>query len=172
MDERQQRANALIAQAGQHQQAHENDEAIRLYREAIALMADVPPYVSYNLVLGDLLFQLQRYREAAECYRQLVDAFPEHDQGWSGLGQALALLGEEREALQAFEQCVVLVSDDAPAWYHGAVLHARRGDDATAAQWLRRALKLQPAWRERAASEPVLAAHLAAAGKKWWQFWK
>lgn len=172
MNARQQRANDLIAKAEQHKQAGEHDEAIRLYREVIDLMADVPPYVSYNLVLGDLLFDLQRYQEAADCYRQLVVAFPEHDQGWNSLGLSLVQLGRHAEALRAFEQCVELAPQDATAWYYGAMLHARTGNGEAATAWLRRALKLQPQWRKQENIDPVLVDYFAEANKKWWQLWK
>jgi len=167
MDPKQSQANELIRRGGDFVEAGQLDQAIAAYREAIALLPGHPAYQSYRFVIGDMLFRLQRYEEAAREYQATVELVPEHDQAWQSLGQCLALSGRYAEAAQACERCVALDPKAAQAWYCGAAAYAKLGDADRARQWLAQALKLQPAWKAQAEQDALLKAYLPKTG--FWQ---
>lgn len=88
------RADDLLAEAEVRRATGRIDEAIPLYREAASLY---PPYASIELVAADSLFELGRYREAADAYGRVTDAVPEHEQAWLGRSNSLHLLGRHDE---------------------------------------------------------------------------
>ncbi len=92
------RADELIAEANRLHGDGRTAEAIPLYREAAALFA---PYATFELVAADSLFELGPLAEAAESYRRVVDAAPEHEQAWQRLALVLYQLGRRAEADQA-----------------------------------------------------------------------
>jgi hypothetical protein len=69
------------------------------------------------LQLGDRAMAERSTREAAEAYRQVTQAAPDFPLGYVGLGAALAELGDDAGAAQAFRQSL----DRYPAWLALAV---------------------------------------------------
>jgi tetratricopeptide (TPR) repeat protein len=69
------------------------------------------------LQLGDRAMAERSAREAAEAYRQVTQAAPDFPLGYVGLGAALAELGDDAGAAQAFRQSL----DRYPAWLALAV---------------------------------------------------
>lgn len=69
------------------------------------------------LQLGDRAIAERRTREAAEAYRQVTQVAPDFPLGYVGLGAALAELGDDAGAAQAFRQSL----DRYPAWLALAV---------------------------------------------------
>lgn len=57
----------------------------------------------------------ERWSEAAGMWRQLLDLDPQSAEGWGGLGEARAQLGDFAEALRAFDECLRLAPADAAA---------------------------------------------------------
>ncbi len=167
----QQQANELIKQGNALSKQGQTEAAIAQYREAMALMPGSPIYGAYNFPIGDMLFSLQRYREAATAYRQAIEFVPEHDQAWNSLGQCLLMTGDYEEAAQAFERSAALVPDDAARWYSAAQAYAKLNDEDRARACLKRALQLKPEWQAQAKQDTLLTNYLPAP-KSRWQFWK
>lgn len=91
-------ANVLVEEANAALAAGELDEAIGLYRAAIERF---PAYASFELVIGDALYDAGRLTDAIAAYRATVDAVPEHDQAWERLADCLFRVGRRDEADQA-----------------------------------------------------------------------
>lgn len=169
MKTNQARAHALITQADDLRQRGKLDEAITLYRDAIRL---VPAFGTLHLIVGDMLFQLQRPAEAADAYRALLDLAPEQD-AWSRLGQAQLLLGQHADALVSLEQAVQINANDVEANYYLAILYARQNDPKKAVKHLHQALHLRPQWETQARNDKILSPLVdTALHKKSWLFWK
>lgn len=171
MKSNQDRAHALITQADDLRQRGKLAEAITAYREAIRL---VPAYGTLNLVVGDVLFQLQRPVEAADAYRTLLNTAPEHDQAWSRLGQCQLLLGQHAEALTSLEKAVQANANDVEANYYLAILYARQNESKKAINCLQTALRHRPQWEAQARKDKVLSPLVdeALSTRPRWQFWK
>jgi tetratricopeptide (TPR) repeat protein len=171
MKTNQARAHALITQADDLRQRGKLEEAISAYREAIRL---VPAFRTLNLVVGDMLLKLQRPAEAAEAFRAILDAFPEHEGAWSRLGQCQLLLGHYEDAFVSLEKAVEIAPNDVEANYYLAILYMRRDEQKKAVRCLRRALQLRPQWEAQAREDKVLSPIVdeTLSTKKRWQFWK
>ncbi len=169
MKTNQARAHALITQADDLRQRGKFDDAIGLYREAIRL---VPAFGTLNLVVGDLLFKLQRPAEAADAYRALLELAPD-PAAWSRLGQCQLLLGQTADALGSLEQAVQLNANDVEANYYLAILTMRQNQQKKAVEYLHKALHLRPQWETQARNDKILSPLVdTALHKKGWQFWK
>ncbi len=147
-------ANKLIQQASQFHKRKQYEQAIALYKEAIELF---PPYASYWFLIGDMYFEMKQPEPAAQAYRQTVEFVPEHDQAWSSLGRCLLLLGQPEKAASAFDRSIEIAADQPEAFYYGAMAQARLNNQIKASAYLEHALALQPAWKEAARQDPLLA---------------
>jgi tetratricopeptide (TPR) repeat protein len=173
----QEKANELIARGNDLRERGSLDQAIDAYREAIRL---VPAYGSLNLVLGDMLFQRQRYDEAGKAYQATLEFMPNHDQAWARLGQCQLLLEDHESALESFNKALEANSRNGEASYYGAMLYVLNGDRKKAATYLATAVREKPSWEQTAREDPLLRglfdesrslANLGR-GRPWWQFWK
>lgn len=163
-----QHPNELIKQANQYSSQGKYEEAIALYQQAIDLAPNSPIYAAYKFVVGEMLMQVGRHREAAQVLEEVVARTPEHDQAWCDLGQCLMVTGQYREAVRAFERCLEIAPETAEAWYYGAMVHARLGQSEQARRCLQKALSLKPAWKKQAQDDPLLKAYLPQS-KRWWK---
>ncbi len=167
----QQQANTLIQQANQLVTHSETEQAIELYREAMALQPDSPIYGAYNFPVGDMLMKLQRFTEAATAYQKAIAFVPEHAQAWCGLGQAQLMLGRYEEAVQSFQHGLTVEPDNAEAWYYSALAYGKLNDEQHARDSLQKALKLKPDWKAAAQQDDLLKKYLPTS-KSRWQFWE
>ena len=101
------RADRLVAEAKELNAAGDPKSAARRYAEAAAGFA---PYASFALVAGDLLYIEEEFEEAAAAYRVVVEAVPEHDQAWHGLGRSLLACGEFEEGRAALVRSQAIAS--------------------------------------------------------------
>ena len=169
MKTNQARAHTLITRADDLRERGRLDEAITAYREAIRL---VPAFGTLHLVIGDLLFKLQRPAEAAEAYQAMLEMVPDHEQAWSSLGQCQLLLGQYETAFTSLEKALSLNANDGEAIYYLALLSART-QSKKAVPYLKKALQLRPQWETQARNDKLLAPLVdEALKKKGWQFWK
>ncbi|GAB4580426.1 MAG: hypothetical protein Fur0022_31670 [Anaerolineales bacterium] len=170
MKTNQARAHTLITQADDLRQRGKLDEAIAAYREAIRL---VPAFGTLNLMIGEMLFTLQRPAEAAEAYHALLALAPNHEQAWERLGECQLLLGQLEEAFVSFEKALAFAPQNVEANYYLALLYARRGETQKATACLRQALRLRPQWETQARNDKHLGPLVGdALAKKPWTFWK
>lgn len=156
MEEDQHKANEWIRRAGELRQQKKYDEAIDAYRQGIELMSHSPSYVSYNLIVGDMLYDMERYAEAAEAYRAIVQAIPEQDQAWTSLGLCEMKLGHYREAAEAFDRSLEIEPQSAQTLYYSAAMHAYLGHKEQAREYVQRVLRLKPEWQERMGKDTLL----------------
>jgi tetratricopeptide (TPR) repeat protein len=116
------------------------EDAIGWYEQAIAIAPS--SLGGYRYVVGELLFELQRYSLAAQAFESIVTAMPSHAQAWEALGRTHAMLGAHPAAVVALERAVTL----APSWgdplYHAALAYAELGQRAEAEDRLRRAIAI------------------------------
>ncbi len=132
--------------------------------------------------MGDALEALQEAREAAEkdglvaiadldhaqglLFWQVgnlqdalaqIDSAIEQDDGsaarWLHRGQVLAAAGQVDDARRALERALVEEPDLDPAMYERAALEASRGEAAAAAQWLTKAVRLEPSCSRQATTD-------------------
>jgi Flp pilus assembly protein TadD len=62
--------------------------------------------------LGNLLFDMGRYSEAAQAYQQTVTLKPDHANGYTNLGLSLRRVGQFRAAIGAYEYALDLTPGD------------------------------------------------------------
>lgn len=65
---------------------------------------------------GNTFFELQRYEDALNVYRQAINLNPNYAQAWYGQGKTLARLQKYSEALTAYEQAIQILPDYVEAW--------------------------------------------------------
>ena len=121
-----------------------NDEALAHYERAAALK---PDFVEAQLGRATMLVQNGRYWEAADLCRRVVAATASGE-AYDILGAALIMLGDDEEALAAFDRALALRPDAAP-WHNDrgqALARLGRMEEALAA--FERACALQPGFVE------------------------
>lgn len=153
-------AHNLVDRGNQFYSRNQYEQAIEAYREAISLAPDSPYYQPFKFVIGDMLFALQRYQEAAQTYREVVEYSPGHEQAWAGLGKSWMMVGEDRDAVYAFERCLEIDAGAVEAWYYGAIIYSLLGEPEHARQYLQEAIRLRPEWRDAAAEDELLRGYL------------
>ncbi len=148
----QKKANEMIAAANEWLKKNDMDKAVAAFGQAMRLY---PPYVSYELIIGDQLFKKKNFAEAALAYGRLADAMPEHDQAWGSLGKCLVLTGKYADGLQALDRSLKLNPDDALTWYYSAMAQVILKDSVKAKADLEKVLSLKPDWEAGARKEPL-----------------
>ena len=92
---------ALAAQANQARESDRLDEAVVLYRKALALQ---PAWAEGWWYLGTLLYDRDDYAGAADALRKAVELSPQAGSAVAMLGLCEARLGRDRDALQHLEK--------------------------------------------------------------------
>lgn len=125
-----------------------NDEAAAELDRAIAID---PIDYDAHYIKGRVMFALGRHAEAASQFRQACGIQPEAYDSWYLLGMAARKLGEERRARNADIECVEAAKkrvrqhpEDTRAWTMGAAVFAELGEPDRAADWVARALAVDP----------------------------
>lgn len=149
--ETQSAATAATQSGDQALADNRTDEAIRHYREAIAID---PKFATAHCGLGDALRQQKKLGEAAQCYRAALEQAPGLAQAHFGLGVTLLERADAKNALVYFQNAVRLQPDFANA--HNALGFAcmELGAPADALAAFRRTVSLEP--------ENGMALHLIA----------
>lgn len=130
------------------------EEAIAWYQQAIA---HAPGALGgYGLVVGELLFDLQRYADAARAFEAMVQSMPGHAQGWEALGRTLAMLGAPERAIVALERAIALAPGWGEALYHAALAYADLGRRTECDDRLRRAIAIDPRFAAAARDDGLL----------------
>ncbi len=81
--------------------------------------------------LGKTFLGLSNNEQAAQYFRQAIQASPENADAWSGLGTALCRMGEVNEGLTAFEKACNLAPQTSETYLIIGTCHERRGKDGT-----------------------------------------
>jgi tetratricopeptide (TPR) repeat protein len=136
-------ANALASQ-GRY------EDAIAAYEHAIA---SAPELRGYRLVVGEMLFELQRYEAAALVFEEVALEDPQRAQAFEALARARQLLGDSFGAIAAADRAVSLAPQWADALYLSAQLCAEADMHEEARTRLDRALALDPRLVARATED-------------------
>jgi tetratricopeptide (TPR) repeat protein len=159
------------------------DEAVALYKKAVAIGPD-PPMLA---ALGDLYVRagkpelagplydrvVKETRDAAEYRRVLAMFYADHDRelpralelarqdiaerqdlyGHDALAWVLYKNDRPEEAARAAAEALKLGTKDAKLYYHAGMIHLRLGDEAKAREYLSRALTINPYFSPAGAEE-------------------
>lgn len=146
--EDEQEGRRCVATADELAAAGRYEEALAWYEQA---MARAPRACGgYRFVVGELLFELQRYDDAARTFEAVVAALPTHAQGWEALGRTLSMLGQPARAASALEQAIAIAPEWPEPLYHAALAYAELGRRTDVDDRLRRAIALDPRFAEAA----------------------
>lgn len=94
-----------VRELGALVEAGRNEEAMRL---AAALLEVLPGDPIVLTCLGATLIASRNYREAQECFEQVIRAAPTFARGWTGFGTALGKRERHHHAVQALNQALAL----------------------------------------------------------------
>lgn len=96
-----------------------------------------PAQTSVASVKADQLLAAMDWASAAEAYQQVVQLEPRNGRAWFRYGIALARSGNDKRAVEAFEQAGKLGLDQSPkvAW-EAALAYARLKNEEQAIDWL------------------------------------
>ena len=91
---------------------------------------------------GDLMFRLNKYGEALECYENALDLNPRYAIAWNNKGTTLARLGRYDEAKICQDMATRLKPKYAAAWVNKGEILAKMGKRNEAIACYKRAKKL------------------------------
>lgn len=147
-------AHRMLAEANARAAEGAYEDAIRGYEQAISLHA---PLRGYRLVVGELLFELQRYELAAEVFEEVALAEPDRAEAFEALGRARLMVGDAFGAIAAFERAL----RGAPGWaqpaWQLALLYEESGQLDLARARLRLAIASEPSFLETAREDGLLS---------------
>jgi hypothetical protein len=106
---------AALQQALAHHQAGRNEQAIRLYRDILAI---APGLAEIHNNLGIALAALGRFDEAAASCRHALDAAPGQAEAHINLGNILHAQGRAGEAAAAYRRALKIAPNDAGTLYN------------------------------------------------------
>jgi tetratricopeptide (TPR) repeat protein len=97
-----------------------------------------------RLKQADQLFKNGRAAEAIALYSQVVQEYPNSDEGWASLGQALYRAGDFARAERALQKTVALTPEFAEGHNYLGLARMSQGKLADAVSSFRRATQLKP----------------------------
>jgi tetratricopeptide (TPR) repeat protein len=126
--------DSLAQRAAVERDADRLDEAVALYRKALALR---PKWAEGWWSLGTLEYDRNNYRSAASAFRQLLPLTPKNGTAFAMLGLCEFELGQDAAALKHFDQALKLDISSDPQLrrvllYHDGVLLLRANKFQTA----------------------------------------
>jgi serine/threonine-protein kinase len=116
-----------------------------------------------------LCFLKRQHSEAAEQYRKMIVESPEFGRAHTGLGRALALMGDYAGALEAFEKGQAILGETPSVLGALGQIHAQHGNRVEAERMLARLEEM--ATRRYVASAPFALLHLGLGHKEAALFW-
>ena len=148
------RAQALVQRAVAAQEAGELRRALSLLEQAVKL--DPTAKAAYNS-LGNVYYQQQRYQQAIAMYHKALAIDPDYAKARNNLGSTYMRLAMDERAIEELQRALRADSSYGLAYYNLACVYARGGDSATAAQYLRQAIALEPQARTWAQTDADFA---------------
>jgi tetratricopeptide (TPR) repeat protein len=135
------------------------------YYEAALTAGHVPGNRALNAYYynqGLAFFQLHRYREAAEAFRNSSDLYAQDPLPWLFLGRSQAELGDFAAAIEAYESAIRVRGDFRLAYYQLARLHAEHGDKTRSEELFEKVKALR---EQELDEEQLLARRLKLSGR-------
>jgi tetratricopeptide (TPR) repeat protein len=146
-----QNAESAFAKAREAEASGQWEEAIRHYRQAIALN---PLSLEARNNLGNLFIHRRQIAAAIVELRAALAIDANYVIARNNLGSAYLLNGEEGRAVQEFLAAVHIDGTYVSPYYNLALLYARRGDVDQSMAFLTRALAIEPAVLSWVQDEP------------------
>jgi len=131
---------SVLTQAQSLTDAGSYEDAINLLLSTRALVSREP--IMCNM-LGLLLLQVGRPRDAVLWFETALSLKPDYVHAISGLGMAYQSSGDLVQALRCFDRVVAAQPDDAASWYHRGVVLQELGRSIEALSSLDRAISLK-----------------------------
>ena len=103
----------------------------------------------------DVLTAQEQRREAFEAAENQEEPRKDLAEVWNHKGEALFARREYEGAKRAFAKAVEIKPEFAPGWYNLAKAYSQKGEKDQAMTKLRKAIKLEPGYREKAGTERV-----------------
>lgn len=132
---------SLIAQAEERLQSGEHEPAEQLFVSALRLDQNATP--AYR-GLGDSYLARGSLEEARETYRFVLKLEPDDDSVMVKLAEIAESQGDLDEAINWYQQAVLVNDALSPRWYHLAELLLKVKQPATAQEAVVSALELEP----------------------------
>jgi Flp pilus assembly protein TadD len=123
------------------QEAGRSAEAIRWYRQAVALE---PGSAESHNNLGNALFAIGERDQALACYQRALSIHPDFPQACNNLANVLRETGRTEEAIAAYEKAIQLQPNSPEPLSNLANLLREAGEWESAMRLYHRALAIQP----------------------------
>ena len=129
-----------------------SDEALQAYEKVIEL--NHTPRLADSLLIKGYDFAIKgKYDEFKETFNQAIGLIPASDTAklartWNGAGFALAELGKEEEAFEAFEKYAQLSPGDRHSWRMKGDMASELGRYNVSIEAYDQALRIDPKWAE------------------------
>jgi len=120
------------------------EEAIAIYRKALANNPDWQPGVGYFLKLADALNQDKRLEESIVYYRKVIELKPEYTKAYSSLGNVFFKMGRVDEATGCYQKAIQLQPNTPIAQKKLGDIFKQKGQLDLASQYYQKALELKP----------------------------
>ncbi|MGH8496468.1 MAG: tetratricopeptide repeat-containing sulfotransferase family protein [Gammaproteobacteria bacterium] len=131
--------HALCASGSELHAAGRYEEAIALFRQAIALD---PRLAEAHDRLGRSLNNLRRLDEATAAFREAVRLEPDSAEAHNHLGHVLRAQGALEEAATSFSEALRIDPGSTPAHHNLGIVHMALGDPGRAIECFERAVRL------------------------------
>lgn len=131
-------ANCYFAQS-------QYEQAVRYYKQAIAVgnVPDNRGLNAYYYNCGLTLYQLQRFAEAAEAFRNSIQRYSKDPLPWLFLGRCETELGRFQQAIAAFESSIKANPKFRLAYFQLARLQVQHGDKQRAEELFQKVEELR-----------------------------
>ncbi|HEX8558925.1 MAG TPA: tetratricopeptide repeat protein [Pyrinomonadaceae bacterium] len=139
------KARALLEEGRRHADAGRWDEALRAYRQAVALD---PRYGDAYIDMGDAYMSSGKYGEAFAAYRQAISVAPRNPDAHYSLGAAYNDMANYGDAFKPFVQAIRLDPGFAEAHYGIGYAYLKLENFRDALTYLRQAVRLKPDYVE------------------------
>jgi len=104
-------------------------------------------YIAYNN-LGVTCYQLGRYQDAVEAYKQAIRIQPDFAEAHYNLGAAYGKLGRGQDEIEAYKQAIRIKPDHAKAYYNLGVSYKDLGRYEDAVEAYKQAIRIKPDYAE------------------------
>lgn len=135
------------------------------YYEAAVAAGRVPGNRALNAYYynqGLAFYQLRRFTEAAQAFRNSIDLYALDPLPWLFLGRSQTELGDFAAAIEAYESAIRVRDDFRLAYYQLARLHAEHGDKKRSEELFAKVSELR---QQELEEEQLLARRLKLSGR-------
>ncbi len=143
-------AQVFFQRAARLQENGQISQAVTLLQQSVKLDST---FKEARNKLGSLYYKQQKYRQALAHFQQLLKSDPDDVKARNNLGSTYLKLEMDEEAREALHQAVNTDHTYGLAYYNLACVYARAGDSATAVQYLRHAMTIEPRARDWAQTD-------------------